>query len=139
MGAHRSRVLIVEDFVLIQESIRLALERECEIVGTAEDAETAIAAAAEMRPNVVTLDISLPGMGGFAAAESLTRTAPGVFVVFVTAYTDPAYVERAFAIGAKGYVLKGALQAELPAAVRAVVAGGRYLSPRLRDRVKLDF
>jgi two-component system response regulator DesR len=136
--AKRPRVMIVEDFVLIQESIRVVLEGECDVLATAEDGETALAAVAELRPDIVTLDVSLPGFSGFALAEKFSETAPATKVVFITAHTDRTYIERAFEVGAKGYVLKGAIQTELTAAIRQVSAGGRYLSPLLRARVNLN-
>lgn len=134
----RPGVLIVEDYVLIQETIRLVLQRDCDVVATAEDAESALAAATELRPDFVTLDVSLPGFSGFALAEKLIQTLSATRVVFVTAHSDRMYVERAFEVGAKGYVLKGSMQTELPAAIREVTAGGRYLSPLLRARFKLN-
>jgi two-component system response regulator DesR len=136
--ANRPRVIIVEDFVLIQESIRLVLERECDVVAAAEDGETALAAVAELKPDIVTLDVSLPGFSGFALAQKFGETVPATKVVFISAHTDRTYIERAFEVGAKGYVLKGAIQTELTAAIRQVIAGGRYLSPLLRAKLNLN-
>jgi DNA-binding NarL/FixJ family response regulator len=125
----RPRVLIVEDFVLIQESIRMVLQRDCDVVAAAEDGKSAIAAVAALHPDIVTLDVSLPDQSGFAVAEQLNREQSPVKVIFITAYPDRAYAQRAFEIGAKAYLLKTAMHTELPAAVRAVMNGGRYESP----------
>lgn len=131
-GAGKPRVAIVEDFALIQESIRKVLDGHCEVVAAVDDEAGALAAVAEWQPDIVTLDVSLPGMGGFALAEELSRRAPLTRVVFVTAHSQEGYAERAFEAGAKGYVIKGAMQTELPAAVRSVMSGGRFVSPLLR-------
>lgn len=133
----RPRVMIVEDYVLIQESIRLVLERDCDVVATAEDAESALAMATELRPDLVTIDVSLPDFNGFTVMEKMLSANPGVNVIFVTAHSEQNYIERAFAAGAKGYVLKGSIQTELPAAIREVMAGRRFVSPLARGRFNL--
>jgi DNA-binding NarL/FixJ family response regulator len=128
----RPRVVIAEDFILIQESIRIVLEEDCDVVATAENGEDALDAIAAHEPDIVTLDVSFPdGMSGFAVVERLNQAHSATNVIFVTAYRDKTYVEKAFEMGAKGYVLKGCIGRELPAAVRAVMGGGRYRSPLL--------
>ena len=129
--ASRPRVLIAEDYVLIQENIRKAISSWCDIVGTVEDGKSALAAAGAEHPDIVLLDVSLPGLGGFAVAEELIARNSGVKVIFVTAYGDRQYVQRAFEIGASGYVLKGTMWSELPEAIRAVAGGGSYRSALL--------
>lgn len=131
----RSRVIIVEDFVLLQETIRLLLERECEVVGVAEDGETAIEMAADLAPDTVTIDVSLPGMSGFALAEKLTAMSPTPQMIFVTNYGDKEYIQRAFELGAQAYVLKSAIDGELIQAIHAIQAGKRFLSARLRGKM----
>jgi len=127
--AIRPRVIIAEDFVLIQENIRKTLQRHCEIIATVEDGQSALQAVATHAPDVLLLDVSLPDMSGFAVLEELKRLNAGVGVIVVTAHADRDYVRRAFEIGAKGYVLKGKMWSELPAAVREVANGGTYKSP----------
>lgn len=125
----RPRVVIAEDFVLIQENIRRALPPECEVIAAVEDGAAALDAVAGQNPDILLLDVSLPDMSGFAVAEKLFRINSPVKVIFVTAYADRSYVERAFEIGAVGYILKGNMWTELPAAIREVLAGGLYRSP----------
>jgi two-component system response regulator DesR len=125
----RPRVVIAEDFVLIQEHMRQLLQPGCDVVATVEDGDAALEAAAAYTPDILVMDISLPGISGFAVAEKLTREQPKVAVIFVTAHSDRGYADRAFEIGVKGYVLKRAMQTELPAAVHRVMAGLRYRSP----------
>lgn len=125
----RPRVVIAEDFVLIQEHMRQVLLPDCDVVATAEDGDAALQAVAVHTPDILVMDISLPGLSGFAVAEKLNREHPNVAVIFVTAHSGRDYVERAFEIGVKGYVLKRAMRTELPAAIRDVMAGLRYRSP----------
>jgi DNA-binding NarL/FixJ family response regulator len=124
----RARVVIAEDFVLLQESIRDLLEPEFEVVAAVEDEEAALDAIAAHNPDVLLVDVSLPGIGGFPLTEQVRKTSPEVKVIFVTAYAEPAYVERAFEIGASGWVLKSSIRAELPAAIRTALEGGLYRS-----------
>lgn len=117
--------------MLIQENIRTVIQSHCDIVATVEDGETALEAVAMHAPDILLLDVSLPGMSGFAVAEKLTGEKSAVHVIFVSAHGDRDFVERAFEIGAKGYILKGTMWTELPAAIREVTDGGAYRSPLL--------
>jgi DNA-binding NarL/FixJ family response regulator len=130
----RPRIVIAEDYVLIQENIRRSLPPECEVIAAVEDGTAALDVIAAQHPDILLLDVSLPDMSGFAVAEKLFRANTPVKVIFVTAYADRSYVERAFEIGVKGYLLKGKMWTELPAAIEAVLAGGVYRSPLLADR-----
>lgn len=136
MDGRRPRVIIVEDFVLLQETIRLVLERECDVVATAEDGEEALALTGALAPDIVTIDVSLPRLNGFALAERLRVMSPAPRVLFVTAYNDREYVERAFEAGARGYILKSAIDGEMLPAIRTITHGGRYLSARLRAQMR---
>jgi DNA-binding NarL/FixJ family response regulator len=132
MQMNRPRVVIAEDFILIQESIRLAVRDCCESVAPVETGETALEAVLSHSPDILLLDASLPGMGGFAVAETLQGAKSKVKIIFVTAHSERAYVERAFELGACGYVLKGAMATELPSAIRAAMAGAPYRSALLQ-------
>jgi DNA-binding NarL/FixJ family response regulator len=130
-GHKRPRVVVAEDAVLIQEHIKSLLKADCDIVGAAEDGPSALAVIRDQQPDILLIDVSLPDMNGFAVAEKLNAIGSPVRIIFVTAHRDKQYANRAFEIGAKGYVLKGAIASELLAAVRAVVAGSTYRSPLL--------
>lgn len=125
------RVYIAEDFILIQEMIREAIEPECDVVGLFEDGRDVLNAVLANPPDLLLVDASLPTMSGFAVAERALQQHPGLMVVFVTAHAEPAYVDRAFEIGAKAYILKGSLRAELLPAIRTVLGGGMYKSAML--------
>ena len=128
------RVVIAEDYVLIQENIRRALPPECEIIAAVEEGAAALEVVAAQAPDILLLDVSLPDISGFAVAEKLLLANSTVKVVFLTAYADRSYAERAFEMGAKGYLLKGKMWTELPAAIREVLAGGVYQSSVIAER-----
>ena len=130
----RPRIVIAEDYVLIQENIRRALPPECEVIAAVEDGAAALNLAASHGPDILLLDVSLPDMSGFAVAEQLLRANSPVKVIFLTAYGDRQYARQAFEMGAKGYLLKGKMWSELPAAIQQVMAGGVYRSPLVADR-----
>ena len=128
------RVIIAEDFVLIQENIRKAVQDRCAVIATVEDGASALSAVSTHSPDVLLLDVSLPDMSGFTVLEQLLKSGSSVCVILLTAYADRAYVERAFELGAKGYVLKGKMWIDLPPAIRQVTSGGTYKSPLLDKR-----
>ncbi len=132
----RPRVVIAEDHVLIQELIREVVERECDVVAAVEDGRAAMEAVGRLQPDVLLVDAALPLTNGFAVAEKLRATHPQVKVLFVTAHAEPAYVKRAFRIGAKGYLMKGSIRVELLKAIREVLAGGQYTSPMLQEKAE---
>lgn len=129
-GSARIRVLLADDHRLFRDALRLVLAPECDVIGEARDGETAIALAAESRPDVVLLDVGMPGVGGLAAAHRIARRAPGVKVLMLSQYDDEEYVLEALGEAhAAGYMLKSDAAAELLSAVRAVHDGHQYLSP----------
>ncbi len=131
-ASDRIRVLLADDHRLVRDALRLVLESDCEIVAEAADAESAIALAAKVRPQVALVDIGMPGMGGLAAVRHILQAAPACKVLILSQYDDEEYVVEALGdAGAWGYVVKTDAATELLAAVRAVHQGRRYLSPSL--------
>jgi DNA-binding NarL/FixJ family response regulator len=106
----------------------MSLEAECEIVGEAENGLAGIQADEELKPDVVLLDISMPVMDGFLAAESLKSSRPDVHIIFVSQHAERSYIEKAFRVGAEGYVLKTSAAEELITALREVLAGRTFSS-----------
>jgi DNA-binding NarL/FixJ family response regulator len=117
-------VLIADDHDLFAESIQafLSTEERIAVVGRAANGEEAARMAAETRPNVVLMDISMPVMDGFAAAERIRDEMPGTCVLFLTGSTSPADVARARAAGGSGYVTKDRIASELVDAILATAA-----------------
>jgi two-component system uhpT operon response regulator UhpA len=124
----RPRVVIAEDFVLLQEMVRDTLEPACEVIATAEDGQSAIEAVTSHRPDILLVDVSLPVANGFLVTERVRQTDPEIKIIFVTAYRERSFVDKAFELGAKGYVLKSSIRTELLAAIRQVMGGGLYRS-----------
>jgi DNA-binding NarL/FixJ family response regulator len=141
MGSERIRVLIADDHRLFREALRSVRERECDVVGEAASGEEAIALAARIRPNIVLLDVGMPGVGGLNAAHRLAKDAPSCKVIILSQHEDEEYVIEAMVeAGAAGYLVKTDAAAELLSALRAVAAGRSYLSaavaPALLARLK---
>ena len=127
----RSRLVIADDHVLLLDGLKRLLENDFDLVGTATDGYAAVNAAEALRPDVMLIDIGLPLLNGLEAARQVRRALPDTKIVFVTMQTERIYVEEAFRAGASGYVLKQAAGSELLRAIRIVLAGERYLSPRI--------
>lgn len=124
---HRATVLIAEDnFIIIEGALRPILEQDFAVVGTAGDGFEAIAAANEHRPDVVLVDVSLPGLRGFEVARSILASQPDCKVIFVSNYADRGYVEAAQNMRANGYVLKSSVATELATAIRTALSGNFY-------------
>ncbi|MGA8577828.1 MAG: response regulator transcription factor, partial [Bryobacteraceae bacterium] len=100
------RVLIADDHTLVMDGLRRILEPECEVVGAVEDGRSLLAAAEQLKPDIILLDISMPLLNGVDAARRLRDTAPSAKVIFVTMHADATDVTGAFRAGASGYVLK---------------------------------
>jgi DNA-binding NarL/FixJ family response regulator len=133
--------LIVDDHTLFREGLRRVLEGESDIqvVGEAADATTAIDQARELRPQVVLMDIGMPGMSSFDAARMMERESPSSRLIFLTMYEDEEYLLQCLDVGAFGYILKDAPAPKLIGAVRDVSQGRKYLSPQVLGKLVDDF
>ncbi len=131
------RVLIVDDHAVVRSGLRLLLDAEpdIEVVAEAGDIGTAVLEARATKPDVILMDVVMPGRSGIAGTPAVLKEAPGARVLVLSMQDDPRYVREAFAAGAAGYVLKEAADTELVAAVREVAAGGRYVHPALGARL----
>ncbi len=124
------RVLVVDDHAVVREGIRHILEGESgfAVVGEASNGADAVRLAAEQRPDVVVLDVSMPGESGLRVAPRLREAAPEARVLIMSMHDNAEYVREGVRAGASGYLLKDSAAAELRLAVRAVHAGGSYFS-----------
>jgi DNA-binding NarL/FixJ family response regulator len=128
----RPRVLLADDHTLVLEGLRKILEPGCEVVGAVEDGRSLLAAAKQLQPDIVLLDISMPLLNGVEAARRLRTAAPDAKVIFVTMHADATYVAGAFRAGASGYVLKRCASVELLKAINQVLTGRPYITPLIR-------
>ncbi|MBC7558207.1 MAG: response regulator transcription factor [Dermatophilaceae bacterium] len=137
MGAQVIRVVVVDDHALHRDGTRQILEAhpDFEVVGDANSGEIALALVNKLRPDVVLMDIRLPGMNGVEVTRRLTRDHPDVHVLMVSAYDEDEYVRGALEAGAAGYLSKTAPGKELVQAVRAVAGGTSVLQSGLTARL----
>lgn len=126
---NRPRVLIVDDHEQMLYLLRRIVESDCDVVGEAADGLAGVQAAEELKPDLIVLDVSMPLMGGFEAARLILNREPAVRIIFVTQHAEPAYVDEAFRVGGRGYVLKRSAMNELADAVRDVMEGRLFQSP----------
>ena len=131
------RVLVVDDHAVVRAGLRRVLDAEADIetVGEAATVERAVFEALEARPDVVLMDVVMPGKTGIEGMPALLQAVPDVKVLMLSMQDDPRYVREAFEAGASGYVLKEAADTDVVDAVRAVAAGERYVHPALGARL----
>jgi DNA-binding NarL/FixJ family response regulator len=129
----RIRVLLADDHAILREGLRalLATAADIEVVGEAATGEEAIARAAALRPDVVVMDVAMPGLGGLEATLTIRRDQPEARVLVLTQHENPEYVRRFMKAGAAGYMLKRTAGSELAGAIRAAHHGGLVLDPAI--------
>jgi DNA-binding NarL/FixJ family response regulator len=132
-------VLLVDDHSLVRRGFRRMLEDEVdmEVVGEAGDGEEAIKLAKQFRPQVIVMDCALPGMNGLQATRQIIEDSPDTAVLMLSMHSENTWVRQAIEAGAKGYVLKNALELELGAAIRKVAAGESVFDPTVEQRSAL--
>ena len=129
-------VLLVDDHSLVRRGFRRMLEDESdmEVVGEAGDGEESIKLAKQLHPQVVVMDCALPGMNGLEATRQIMEEFPDTAVLMLSMHTESTWVRQAIEAGAKGYVLKNAMDLELGAAIRKVAAGETVFDPQVEQR-----
>jgi two-component system response regulator NreC len=135
------RIFLTDDHTLFRQGIKILIgsEPDMEIVGEASNAVDAIAQAAEVKPDILLMDIGMPGVSSFEATRQIRKNRPETRVLFLTMYDDEDYLVECMESGAAGYVLKDSPAAQLLGAIRELHAGGSYLSPRMLSQLVDDF
>jgi len=133
-----ARVLLADDHTLVMEGLKALLGPHVDLVGTVANGLDLIAAAVRLQPDVVILDISMPGMNGIEAARRLLAGPSGPKLIFLTMHGEPSYVREAMRLGAHGYLLKSSAISELVEAIRTVLRGQRYIAAQLRQAASAD-
>src|ERR1700733_13732196 len=134
------RVLLADDHQLVREGIRALLQSivGVDVIGEAADGQDAIRLAKELRPDVILMDIMMPGMNGLGATEQIVKGESGARVIILSMNESDEFVLQAIRAGASGYLLKNAKTAELELALRSVAEGQTYLSPAVSGHVIED-
>jgi DNA-binding NarL/FixJ family response regulator len=127
------RVLLADDHEILVDGLKSVLEPQYEVVGIALDGRALLEAAAKLQPDIIVLDIAMPVLNGLDAARQLKHTMPRVKLIFLTVNKDPYIVKEAFRAGASAFLLKQSAALELTEAIRQVLKGGTYVTPRISE------
>ncbi len=139
--SNKHRILLVEDHTLVRVGLSALLAREpdLEIVGEAANGRDAIRLVATLQPELVIMDLTMPGINGIEAIEEIKRREPEIKVLVVTLHRAEEYVQESFRAGANGYILKEATHDELRVAVRSVLSGKTYVSPDISNALMPNY
>lgn len=135
------RILIADDHTIVRQGLRKLLDEEpgIEVVGEAVDGRDAVAKASDIMPDIVLMDLSMPGLHGLEAARQIVRRLPRTRVLILSMHKNEAYVLQALQAGASGYILKDSASEEVVGAIRSVNRGDSYLSPSISRVVIEDY
>jgi DNA-binding NarL/FixJ family response regulator len=135
------RILLADDHLTVRHGLKLLIDSQpdMKVISEASDGNSAVRRAQELRPDVVVMDISMPGMNGLVATRTLKQLQPAAAIVTLTRHGDDAYLQELLRAGVSGYVLKQSAPTELLQAIRAAAAGGQYLDSTLTARVTAGF
>lgn len=124
MNMHQ--LIIVDDSAAMRQMIEGFLNSQYEVLASVSDGEAATTAAAGLAPELVLLDITMPGVNGFEAARRIKQASPVTLIIFVSEHSERSYIEAGFSAGASGYVVKSKMVSELLPAIQTVLAGKEY-------------
>jgi two-component system, NarL family, response regulator NreC len=129
----KTRIVLVDDHAVLRAGLRLLLnaQPDLEVVGEAGDTAAALQCAEQLQPNLVLLDLTLPGQGGISAIPAIRRASPATRILVLTMHDDEGYLKQALRAGASGYLLKRAADSELLSAIQAVLRGEVFVEPSL--------
>lgn len=135
----RTRILLADDHVMICEGFRKLLEPEYEVVGSVGDGRALLKAAADLKPDLVLVDVGMPLLNGLDAGRALKKSMPKTKIIFLTMNADPDIASEALKIGASGYLLKTSQGDELLKAVRQAIRGMSYVTPQISQALEESF
>ena len=137
----RIRILLADDHPVVRRGFQMILaeQSDMEIVGEAGNGREALELAAKLKPDVVVMDVAMPELNGIEATRRMAENAPHARVLALSMHKDSVYVRETLRAGARGYLLKDSVAADLVSAVRAIAAGEGYLSPAVSDAVLDDY
>ncbi len=140
-AARKLRIFLAEDHATVREGLKMIVnaQDDMEVVGEAGDGREAVERAAELLPDIVVMDVSMPHLNGLKATRKLQQCCPQVSILTLTRHMDDGYLQQLLRAGASGYVLKQSPPAELLHAIRAIAAGGKYLDPAIAGKLMGNF
>lgn len=141
MSSSVTRILIADDHAVVRNGFRRILDAQwdIEVIGEVANGREAVETAAELQPDVVLMDVTMPELNGIEATRRITRDSPKTRILALSMHKDAVYVREILRAGAKGYLLKDSDEKDLLTAVRAVAVGQGYLSPEVSDAVLDDY
>jgi DNA-binding NarL/FixJ family response regulator len=131
----RYRILIADDHAIVRDGLRYLLGEDFDVLGTVEDGRTLLKEVERLKPDLVLIDISMPMLNGIETARQLRRLSPRTKIVVLTMHADVTLATEVFEAGASGYVLKDAPSEQIRIAIRDVLAGRKYVTPRVAQEV----
>lgn len=136
-----TRILLADDHALVRQGFRMILEQQpdMEIVGQAGNGHEAVELAEKLKPDIVIMDVAMPGLNGIEATRRISGSLPRTRVLALSMHKDSVYVREILRAGARGYLLKDSGDADLVAAVRSIAKGEGYISPAVSDAVLTDY
>lgn len=139
--SRKTRILLADDHSVVRQGFGLILssQPDFEVVGEAANGREAVERCAELQPDVVVMDVSMPELNGIEATRRLSEVAPRTRVLALSMHKDSVYVREILRAGARGYLLKDSVDSDLISAVRSVAKGEGYLSPAVSDAVLTDY
>ena len=134
---NKLRILLAEDHETVRAGVKMLIDAQPDmtVVGEASDGDAAVKKAAELLPDIIVMDISMPGLNGLKATKKIKQISPQIKILTLTRHTDDGYLQQLIKAGANGYVLKQSAPAELINAIRVVGSGKSYLDPTLTEKV----
>lgn len=141
MSIRKTRILLADDHAVVRQGFRMILsaQEDLEVVGEVANGKEAVESAAQLRPDVAVVDVSMPELNGIEATRRIAGVSPSTRVLALSMHKDAVYVREILRAGARGYLLKDSGEADLLSAVRAVARGEGFLSPAVSDAVLSDY
>ncbi len=141
MLTKKIRILLADDHAVVRHGFRMILDaqEDLEVVGEVSNGREAVAAAAELQPDVVVMDVTMPELNGIEATRRIAEVSPRTRVLALSMHKDAVYVREILRAGARGYLLKDSAEGDFLSAVRAVARGEGYLTPAISDAVLTDY
>lgn len=134
--SRRARIYLIDDHNLVVESYKKLLESHHDMVGEASEAQNVVNQIRQIHPDIILMDISMPGQNGYELARNVKRVLPGIKIIFVSMHLEPTFIMEAFRAGGEGYVPKQTAGSELLSAIQHVLQNLPYMSPLIPEEVR---